>query len=134
MAEVRIMFYRCIHDSKEHGSNDATTVSRLFMLIEIDGQLIGKHYANITHRPHDHNIADVDIKVGPPTDLADEPYVGPMDRLLFRNEAEQYYKGLLDATRDAVNISGHSHNGHTYHNTYLAEHAFTFEATTPESN
>ena len=134
MSEVKIRFFRCIHDSKEYGSSEVNIISRIFMQIEVDSQLKGNHCADVKHAPYDHTGLIGDIEVGPPIAIAGDLYLGPIDHLLFGDEAEKYYKGLLAQTTWAIHIGGKKHNGRTYNSTYLAEYEFTFEAADPSNN
>lgn len=98
MSKVKIIFYKCIQDSQDYGSDDEHMVSRVFFNLEISEETFEGLYANIKQTVGA-EYETGPIEVGPP-----QGYDGPFNHQAFRDCAEKYYRSCVDSEATGIEI------------------------------
>lgn len=118
--KVKGLFYKCVQDSQEYGSNDEHMVSRVFFSLEIDGKKYEGLYSDIKQTVGSSFETGV-IEVGPPVG-----YDGPLNYMAFRDAAEKYYRQLVGSKASGIHIEGGS-NIRMTNNTFVISMPFEFD-------
>ena len=100
--KVKGLFYKCVQDSQEYGSNDEFMVSRVFFSLEIDGKKYEGLYSDIKQTVGSDFETGV-IEIGPPIG-----YDGPFNYMAFRDAAEKYFRQLVGSKASGIRIEGGS--------------------------
>ena len=114
MKKMKIIFYKCIQDSQEYGSDDEHMVSRVFFDIEIDGERYEKLFANIKQ------TVGSDIETAPFEIERPTSYQGPLSYEPYRNAVEDYFRGLVGSQGSGIRIHGGS-NIRMQNNTFIVQ-------------
>ena len=120
MKKCKVIFYTCIHDSQDYGSDDEHMVSRVFFDLEIDGKIFKDLCVDLKQTVGS-DIETCIIEVGPP-----KGYSGSFNHIAFRDAAEKYYRTLVGSPGRVIHIEGGS-NIHMRNNTLIQEMIFEFE-------
>ena len=118
--KLKGLFYKCIQDSQEYGSNDEHMVSRVFFSLEIDGKKYDGLYSNIKQTVGSNFETGV-IEVGSPVG-----YDGPLNYMAFRDAAEKYFRQLVGSSASGIHIVGGS-NIRMTNNTFMVNMPFEFD-------
>lgn len=119
MKKVNGLFYKCVQDSQDYGSDDEFMVSRAFFALEIDGKKYDC-YVNLKQTVGSNFETGV-IEVGP---IAG--YNGPFNYNAFRDEAEKYFRKLVGSSASGIRISGAS-NIRMRNNTFMINSPFQLD-------
>lgn len=113
MEKLKLVFYKCIQDSQEYGSNNEHMVSRIFFSIEEN-----KYECNV-RQPYGENFSfeENPIEVESPEELKKVINYGQ-----FRNEVEKYFRNLVGNNASMIKITGNS-NVRMKNNTFLLEYS-----------
>ena len=120
MKKCKVIFYTCIHDSQDYGSDDEHMVSRVFFDLEIDGKIFKDLCVDLKQTVGS-DIETGIIEVGPP-----KGYSGSFNHIAFRDAAEKYYRTLVGSPGRVIHIEGGS-NIHMRNTTLIQEMIFEFE-------
>ncbi len=118
--KMKGLFYKCVQDSQEYGSNDEHMVSRVFFSLEIDGKKYDGLYSDIKQTVGSSFETGV-VEVSPPLG-----YDGPLNYMAFRDAAEKYFRQLVGSTASGIHISGGS-NIRMRNNTFVFSMPFEFD-------
>ncbi len=124
MAQIKVVFNRCIQDSQEYGSNDEHMISRVFFTISVDGEQRADTYADIKQTVGDSYETGA-VEVGHPAN-----YSGPFHHQEFARQVEGYFRRLVGAQGRVIRIAPGARNITMQGNTYVVPHEVTFEADT----
>jgi len=112
MSKAKVVFFKCLQDSQELGSNDEHMVSRVFFTLEIDGQSFVNLYANLKQTVGD-DYETGSIEVSQP-----QGYSGPLNYEAFSNAAVKYYRSLVGSQGRVIRVEG-SRNARMRNNTFM---------------
>ena len=122
MANVRVIFHRCIQGSQEYGSDDQHMVSRIFFTIEECGRRCENLYADMKQ------IVGGDFERDPIAVSAPQGYSGPMNYEAFRRAAETYYRQLVGSKGSGIPIVAGAKGVRLYNNLFEKEDIVEFDA------
>ncbi len=120
MSKAKIIFYKCIQDSQDYGSDDEHMVSRVFFNHEISEATFEGLYANIKQTVGA-EYETGPIEVGPP-----QGYDGPFNHQAFRDCAEKYYRSCVGSEATGIEI-GEGARIRMYGNIFKKEMVCEFE-------
>ena len=89
MANMKVSFASCVHDSQDYGSDNQYMVSRVFFSITYEDHLHTGLYADIK-QPVDGNVETDPLEITGP-----HGYDGPISWEGFRRAVGQYYRSLV---------------------------------------
>ena len=117
MATAKIIFYKCIQDSQDYGSDDEHMVSRVFFTFEIGGKKYDL-YADLKQ------TVGASYEQGAIEVMSPAGYEGPFNYQAFRDAAEKYYRGLVGSSATVIKIQGGSNirmRNNTFHRKMAVE-------------
>lgn len=118
MTHVRVTLEKCIQDSQEYGSDDEHMVSRVFFIIEAEGQRFTGHVNIKQTVGSDYERSS--IEVGAPTG-----YAGPFNQEVFRRHVTAYFQSCVGSGASGIRFGTGAKN-----NTFVQQDVFEFEAST----
>ena len=100
MPQLTVKFQRCHQDSQDYGSNDEHMVSRVFFVIEVDGEPRGQFHADLKQTVGS-EYETGPIEVGQPVG-----YSGPFNHEQFSKAASEYFRKCVGSAGRGIRISG----------------------------
>jgi len=98
MSKAKIIFYKCIQDSQDYGSDDEWMVSRVFFNLEIGEEKFEELYANIKQ------TVGSDYDTGPIEVSQPFGYEGAFNHHAFRDCAEKFYRSCVGSEATGIEI------------------------------
>ena len=120
MSKAKIIFYKCIQDSQDYGSDDEHMVSRVFFNLEIGEETFEGLYANIKQ------AVGGDYDTGPIEVSQPFGYDGLFNHQAFRDCAEKYYRSCVGSEATGIEI-GEGARIRIYGNIFKKEMVCEFE-------
>ena len=127
MSKAKIIFYKCIQDSQDYGSDDEHMVSRVFFDLEIGEETFEGLYANIKQ------AVCGDYDTGPIYDTGSievsQPfgYEGAFNHHAFRDCAEKFYRSCVGSEGTGIRIGEGAQNIRMRNNVHIKEMVCEFE-------
>ena len=120
MSKAKIIFYKCIQDSQDYGSDDEHMVSRVFFNLEIGEETFDGLSANIKQ------AVGGDYDTGPIEVSQPFGYDGLFNHQAFRDCAEKYYRSCVSSEATGIEI-GEGARIRIYGNIFKKEMVCEFE-------
>ncbi len=120
MSKAKIIFYKCIQDSQDYGSDDEHMVSRVFFNLEIGEETFDGLSANIKQ------AVGGDYDTGPIEVSQPFGYDGLFNHQAFRDCAEKYYRSCVGSEATGIEI-GEGARIRIYGNIFKKEMVCEFE-------
>jgi hypothetical protein len=98
MSKAKIIFYKCVQDSQDYGSDDEHMVSRVFFNLEIGEETFEGLSANIKQ------VVGGDYDTGPMEVSQPFGYEGAFNHHAFRDCAEKYYRSCVGSEATGIEI------------------------------
>lgn len=125
MAQVTVVFHRCIQDSQDFGSNDEHMVSRVFLTFEVNGDSYSGLYCDLKQTVGS-SYECGPIEVG---SLQGSKYAGPFKYNEFRDAVERYYRSCVGSSGQGIRIGAGSTAIRMRNNTFDREERVPFNWT-----
>jgi len=98
MSKAKVIFYKCIQDSQDYGSDDEWMVSRVFFNLEIGEERFEELYADVKQTVgSDYDTALLELS-------APHGYEGAFNHQAFRDCAEKYYRSCIGSEATGIRI------------------------------
>jgi len=121
MSKAKIIFYKCIQDSQDYGSDDKHMVSRVFFNLEIGEETFEGLYANIKQTVgSDYDTAPLEVS-------APHGYEGAFNHHAFRDCAEKFYRSCIGSEATGIRIGKGAHGIRMRNNVIGKEMVCEFE-------
>ena len=127
MKIAKIIFFKCIHDSQEFGSNDEYMVSRVFFSLENDGIEKSYLFAQIK-QPVGSSCNEKYVEVNFP-----EGITGPFNFNAFSDAAKAYYMRLIGARGCFINVGDSCSRIQTMNKSFHMAHEVEFNISDPSN-
>ena len=127
MKKAKVVFFKCIQDSQEFGSDDAYMVSRLFFSLDYDGIEKSYFFAHIKQAVGS-SCNDNQIEVSFP-----EGMTGPFNFDAFSEAAKAYYLRLIRPRGCFIKVGDSGSSIRTMNNTFNMSYEVEFNISDPRS-
>lgn len=121
MSKAKIIFYKCIQDSQDYGSDDEHMVSRVFFNLEISEETFEGLSANIKQ------TVGGDYDTGPIEVSQPFGYEGAFNHHAFRDCAEKFYRSCVGSEGTGIGIGEGAKNFRMRNNVHIKEMVCEFE-------
>jgi len=121
MSKAKIIFYKCVQDSQDYGSDDEHMVSRVFFNLEIGEETFEGLSANIKQAVgSDYDTGQIE---------ASQPfgYEGEFNHHAFRYCAEKFYRSCVGSEGTGIRIGKGAQNIRMRNNVHIKEMICEFE-------
>ncbi len=121
MSKAKIIFYKCVQDSQDYGSDDEHMVSRVFFNLEIGEETFEGLSANIKQ------AVGGDYDTGPIEVSQPFGYEGEFNHHAFRDCAEKFYRSCVGSEGTGIRIGKGAHNIRMRNIVHIEEMVCEFE-------